>query len=144
MLRSGLAQPTFLLSCLLLAVHTAFAGEVAAVSGDVQAILDRNCVKCHGPLEQNAELRLDSVAGIGKGSTDGPIVVVGKPESSKLIQVLAPDADPHMPPKKQLGEGDISVLREWIAKAATKPGAESRQVARELPPEPTAAIDHFL
>jgi mono/diheme cytochrome c family protein len=144
MLRSGLAQPTFLLSCLLLAVHTAVAGEVAAVSGNVQAILDRNCVKCHGPLEQNSGLRLDSAAGIGQGNTDGPIVVAGKPERSKLIQVLAPDADPHMPPKKQLGDGDISVLREWIAKAATKPAAESRQVVRDLPTEPTAAIDYFL
>jgi mono/diheme cytochrome c family protein len=132
------------LSCLLLAVHTAVAGEVAAVSGDVQAILDRNCVKCHGPLEQNSGLRLDSAAGIGQGNTDGPVVVAGKPESSKLIQALAPDADPHMPPKKQLGEGDISVLREWIAKAATKPAAESQQVARELPTEPMAAIDYFL
>src|SRR5262245_24953630 len=100
--------------CLALAAHTAIAGDVAALSADVQAILDRNCVKCHGPLEQNGGLRLDSAASLWQGNTDGPIVVAGKPETSKLLQVLKPDADPHMPPKKQLSEGDISILRSWI------------------------------
>jgi mono/diheme cytochrome c family protein len=144
MLRFGMAQPTFLLSCLLLAVHTADAADALAISGDVQAILDRNCIKCHGPLEQNAGLRLDSAAGIWQGSSDGPIVVAGKPESSKLIHVLTPAADPHMPPKKQLGEGDISLLRAWIVTAATKPASEWRPVQRDVPTEPTAAIDYFL
>ena len=114
MLRLGTALPTFLLSCLLLAVNPADAGDAATLPVDVQAVLDCHCVKCHGPLEQNAGLRLDSAAGVWQGSKDGPIVVAEKPESSKLFRVLAPDADPQMPPKKQLAEGEIFTLRAWI------------------------------
>ena len=65
----------------------------------VQAILDRNCVKCHGPLEQNAGLRLDSAAGLLRGSDDGAVAKIGDPDGSKLLAVLVPGADPHMPPK---------------------------------------------
>src|ERR1041385_6061019 len=75
-------------------------GQIA-LSLEVQTVLDRNCVKCHGPLEQNAGLRLDSAAMLWKGSDEGPVVVAGRPESSKLVQVLAADAELHMPPKKQ-------------------------------------------
>src|SRR3954452_14514427 len=86
----------------------ASANEHTALTHDVQVILDRNCVKCHGPLEQNAGLRLDSLAAIEKGGTDGPVIVLGQPESSKLAQVLVADADPHMPPKKQLADDDVA------------------------------------
>src|SRR6476469_4200831 len=120
MLRIGPALLTLLLSCLLLAVNLADAGDVAALPIEVQTILDRHCVKCHGPLEQNAGLRLDSAAGLWQGTDDGPIVVAGKSEGSKLLRVLAADADPHMPPKKQLAPGDISTLRSWIETAASQ------------------------
>src|SRR5262245_58867421 len=93
------------------------AGDAPAITAEVQAIFDRNCVKCHGPLEQNSGLRLDSAAAVWRGSSDGPIVIARQPENSKLIQVLASDSDPHMPPKKQLTEADIAVLRAWVATA---------------------------
>src|SRR5438477_2738361 len=108
MLRSPLAQPMLFIAWLIVAVSPAHAGDVPELTRDVQTILDRNCVKCHGPLEQNAGLRLDSAAAIRKGSTDGPIVVAGQPENSKLTQVIVPNADPHMPPKKQLADEDIA------------------------------------
>jgi mono/diheme cytochrome c family protein len=144
MLRFPLAQTRLIATCLMATGSLAYASDLAALTRDVQTILDRNCVKCHGPLEQNAGLRLDSVAAIEKGSSEGPVVVLGQPASSKLAQVLAADADPHMPPKKQLADDDVAKVRAWIASAATKPAAESPPVERIVPTDPTEAIDFFL
>jgi hypothetical protein len=109
----------------------------------VQAILDHNCVKCHGPLESKAELRLDSADGIWKGNSDGPVVKAGKPDESRLIRVLAADADPHMPPKKQLADEEIAKLKGWVATAAAK-AVPPRASETPIPADPSAAIDHFL
>src|SRR5437899_4481622 len=81
----------------------------------VQAIFDRNCIKCHGPLEHKSDLELDSREGLLRGNADGSVIVPGKPAASKLIAALAPDSDPHMPPHKQLNESDIATLRAWVA-----------------------------
>src|SRR5579859_2359043 len=94
----------------------------------VQPLLDVNCVKCHGPLQQKGGLELDSIEMLLKGGDDGAVIVPGKPEASLLFKNLQPDADPHMPPKKQLGEKERAAVCEWIAtmtpsavEAATKP-----------------------
>ncbi|MGZ8940773.1 MAG: DUF1549 domain-containing protein [Limisphaerales bacterium] len=80
----------------------------------VQGLFDVQCVKCHGPLEQKSGLELDTPEAVLKGGDEGKVVVPGKPEESRLYQYLAAGADPHMPPKKQLGEADIRLVREWI------------------------------
>jgi mono/diheme cytochrome c family protein len=129
-----------LLTCLVLAAPARAAEP--PFTADVQAILDRNCLKCHGPLEQKAGLRLDSAAALWKGSENGPVAVAGKPDDSKLLRALAADADPHMPPKKQLADADIAKLRAWITGGAAKP--DVRTTAAAVPTDPTAAIDHFL
>jgi mono/diheme cytochrome c family protein len=84
-------------------------------SSKVQPILDVNCVKCHGPLQQKGGLELDSIDMLMKGGDDGAVLVPGKPEESRLYRNLASNADPHMPPKKQLGEADRKTIHEWIS-----------------------------
>ena len=44
---------------------------------EVRAILSDRCFKCHGPSKQESELRLDSRAGLLRGTDNGPIVVPG-------------------------------------------------------------------
>ena len=118
-----------------------------------QAVLDKHCVKCHGPLEQKEGLELDTVEAALKGSREGPVLVPGHPEKSKLVDALAAAADPHMPPKKQLSDGEIDALRAWVvvlgqaaAEAPAATAAATAATARPaltgpLPDEPTAAID---
>ncbi len=142
-------SPNGTASCILLVglqflCSCAIASDSPDVPSEVQAILDHNCLKCHGSLESKADLRLDTTEGIWKGSSDGPIVKAGKPEESKLLQVLAADADPHMPPKKQLTEGEIAKIRTWVSNAAAKTVAPPRASTTSVPTEPAAAIDHFL
>ncbi len=118
-------------------------------SGGVQTLLDLQCVKCHGPLEQKSKLELDTVAGILKGSEDGEVVVRGKPEESKLFAALSAGADPHMPPKKQLSHEEIERVRAWITALGSVDSSETRSgrpvaTPAEIPTEPTAAIDYYL
>jgi len=120
---------------------------VALWNNGVQPLLDQHCVKCHGPLEQESELELDTVEAVLKGSENGAVVVPGKPDESLLIEVFAPKSDPHMPPKKQLSDHEIAKVRTWIV-ALGQPKPEVAKTERpEIPStstEPSTAVDHFL
>src|SRR5258708_11830648 len=90
------------------ATHLAHGTDAASLwSAKVQPLFDVNCVKCHGPLEQKSGLELDTPQMILKGGEDGAVIVPGQPEESALYQNLAGKADPHMPPKKQLTDGEL-------------------------------------
>ncbi len=142
-----MARFTFILTSLLAAAPLFGADDAGALwSGGVQALLDQHCVKCHGPLKRKSKLELDTVEAVLKGNEDGPVVVPGKPDESPLIAAFASDADPHMPPKKQLTEHEIAMVRAWVSALGQR--SPATVVARpEIPPattEPSAAIDHFL
>lgn len=111
----------------------------------VQALMDKHCVKCHGPIEQKSGLELDTVDAVLRGGDDGAAVVPGDPENSPLYTYLAPDSDPHMPPKKQLDDAQRALIREWIA-ALAQPEDEAPRLAEAepVPTEPAAAIDHWI
>ncbi len=104
--------------------------------GKVQGILDVNCVKCHGVLEQKGGLELDTPAMVMKGGENGAVVVPGKPEASALFASLEKGADPHMPPKKQLTEAERATVKEWIATMPANPVAAAEdkkpKVVREF------------
>lgn len=115
-------------------------GGMAAIGADaglmwsthVRPILDLHCVKCHGPIERKSGLELDTPEAVLKGGDEGPAVVPGEPDKSRLYQFLAPGADPHMPPKKQLGDADREMIRAWItAMAAGKGGVTNPAAVRE-------------
>src|SRR5438309_249309 len=106
------------------AITSCAAGEQRAVDDSTaQAIFDRNCVKCHGPLEHKSGLELDTIEAALRGNEDGPVIAPGRPQASKLIAALSADADPHMPPKKQLSDEDIATLRIWIGSLKEVAGA---------------------
>jgi mono/diheme cytochrome c family protein len=114
---------------LLLSAATAAAAAPAADAGrlwtaKIQPLLDLHCVKCHGPIEQKGGLELDTPQAVLKGGAAGPVVVAGRPEESPLYKNLAPGADPHMPPKKQLGDREREAVRLWIAAMQDAPRAE--------------------
>jgi mono/diheme cytochrome c family protein len=116
-LKFGMCRNTILaLWGFFAAAQIAGATEAAALwTSKVQPLLDVNCVKCHGPLQQKSGLELDNIGTLMKGGDDGAVIVPGKPQESRLYQNLASDAEQHMPPKKQLSEADRKTVREWIA-----------------------------
>ena len=71
---------------------------------DIRPILEASCFGCHGEERQRAELRLDSLEALLKGSEDGKVVLPGKSkESPLLIAVAQIDEEKAMPPKRRPG-----------------------------------------
>ena len=58
---------------------------------------------------------MDSRAAILKGTDDGPIVVMGKPEESELIKSIKHVGDSKMPEKAdKLPDAQIAALEQWV------------------------------
>jgi WD40 repeat protein len=83
---------------------------------DIEPILTRNCIKCHGENKQKSSFRIDSREAVLKGGEVGKAVVVGKSEESPLIRYVAHvDEDIKMPPESaRLSDQEIGLLRAWI------------------------------
>jgi hypothetical protein len=114
----------------------------------VRPLLDVQCVKCHGPLEQNSDLELDTPEAVMRGGYQGEVVVAGEPEKSRLYKYLAPDSEPHMPPEKQLTDDEREIVREWILALGRDLAAGSAEHASVAKPRnfdsPTEAIDVLI
>ncbi len=73
-------------------------------SKDIQPMLEKSCVRCHGDERPKADLRLTSREGVLKGTKDGKVVVPGDSKKSWLV-IAASQIDEHtaMPPKHRPG-----------------------------------------
>jgi hypothetical protein len=89
----------------------------------VRPLLVKRCQECHGTSKQQAGLRLDSRAALLAGIEGTPALVPGKPQESRLLQVLAySEDDTQMPPDGKLPQDEIDVLTKWVADGAVWPG----------------------
>lgn len=131
---------------------------IAAVdfNRDVQPILNKNCVACHGGVKEAGEVSFiyrDKV--LGKGESGKFVVVPGKPEQSEMIARIITDNPDDLMPKPdhgpRLSQREVETLRQWIKEGA-KWGEHWAFVAPEkhpLPPVknadwPKRDLDHFI
>ncbi len=77
-------------------------------------VLREECLSCHSPEKKKGGLVLSTREGMLKGGDEGPVVEPGDPLSSRMVRLLGKGADPHMPPRRQLGEEQIALMREWV------------------------------
>lgn len=92
---------------------------VATVSyAPVQAVLTTNCVSCHSGASPADKIDFSTYDSVMKGHPEGPVVVAGDAEKSKIVEVLKAGAKPHMPPKGQLSDADQKMISDWIAAGA--------------------------
>ncbi len=108
-----------LLNCLIAACVMApwFALPSNAVeppAAEAMRVLKSNCFSCHNDQKKKGGLVMTSREALLKGGDSGAALKPGKPEDSALLSSLAAEADPHMPPKKQLTTPQIELLRQWI------------------------------
>jgi len=90
-------------------------------------VLQGQCFGCHSPEKDKGGLVLTSREALLAGGDSGKVVVPRRPEKSLLLRVLPEDADPHMPPNKQLPAQHVDLLRRWIlAGVPWDPGALER------------------
>jgi uncharacterized membrane protein len=111
----------------------------------INPILDRNCVACHGEAKTKGNLRLDSYELLMKGGKDGRVVVPGKPELSLLLErvTLPPSHKQFMPAEGNppLQPEEIGWIRAWILDGASPTatrvaGISIREKLDDLPPQP--------
>ncbi len=87
-------------------------------------------MRCHGAEKRKGGLALHTRLALMKGGETGDVVNLEEPAKSSLIELLQPEADPHMPPKKQLSEEEVAAITDWI-----KAGANwDEKTLRKLPP----------
>ncbi len=101
-----------LFAALLLLPLPVMGGSVDAALA--MRLLKTNCLSCHNEEKRKGGLALSSREALLAGGDAGVAVVAGKPEESPLIQLLSASADPHMPPKKQLTQAQITLMGEWV------------------------------
>ena len=89
----------------------------------VAPVLRRHCLRCHQGNKPKGGLDLATAKGLFAGADGNPVVVPGKPDESRLIEVVSGDK-PEMPKNgKPLLPREIQALREWIAAGADWPDA---------------------
>lgn len=100
------------------------AADDISFNRDIRPILAENCFQCHGPDagKRKADLRLDTRAGAVAARDGSPVIVVGKPDDSSLLdRVTTDDETLRMPPPstgKSLSMEQIDRLRHWISAGA--------------------------
>ncbi|MCH8923770.1 MAG: DUF1549 domain-containing protein, partial [Planctomycetes bacterium] len=114
-----------------LAVDSADDADVDFFEKSVRPLLIEHCYECHSEKadEVKGGLLLDSRDGWQQGGDSGPAIVPGKPNESLLLTAIGYD-DPElqMPPKKQLADAEIAVLRRWIERGAVDPRGGKKTV----------------
>lgn len=100
------------------------AGELAFFEKKIRPVLVAHCYECHAAdsKELGGSLMVDSRDGMLAGGESGPVLVVGKPTESLLIQALR-HQDLEMPPEKPLPESVINDFVRWIERGAVDPRA---------------------
>ncbi|MSQ96467.1 MAG: DUF1553 domain-containing protein [Gemmataceae bacterium] len=88
----------------------------------IRPVLATHCYECHSAKSTKVKggLLLDTKAGVLAGGDDGPVVVLGKSNSSSLIKALRHDGPSKMP-KNKLPDSVIQDFVEWIAMGAPDP-----------------------
>ncbi len=84
----------------------------------IRPIFANRCTGCHGANVQRAGLRLDDRDAAMKGSSNGPVIVPGHSESSKLYAMVA---SKRMPLDDELSVLELNNLKAWIDSGAEWP-----------------------
>jgi WD40 repeat protein len=81
---------------------------------DIRPILNSQCNACHKPEKNKGELDMTTMAALLKGGKHGVAIVAGKPDKSKLVEMISGD-DPDMPKDGDpLKKEQIELIRQWI------------------------------
>lgn len=95
----------------------------------IQPLLEKKCLSCHGEDVQESRLRVDRRTSLLNGGDSGePAIVVGNSAGSHLIQLVSgAEAGKLMPPdeSERLTPHEITLLSAWIDQGSVWPGSEN-------------------
>jgi mono/diheme cytochrome c family protein len=135
---------------LLAALAAPAAPAPVSFSRELAPLLEKKCVACHGAEKAKGGFRLHTFSNLLQGGdSKEPIVTAGRPEQSKLHQLLvATDPDDRMPQKDEpLPSNQIELLKRWILEGAAFDGPDPKVTLASLRanvphPAPPAAYAH--
>lgn len=114
---AGLIAPLLLIGCDDEFNYNTAHGE--AVDGEgidaVIAVMEGNCVACHGAV--GASAGLDLASDLCGTVLDGRLVIEGDSDGSVLFQRIVDTSAP-MPPGGMMDESNIEIVRDWIDQGA--------------------------
>src|SRR5439155_1484314 len=88
---------------------------------DVAPILKENCFACHDARKRKGKLDMTTYESFRKGGSHEDPIVPGKPEESRIIDLLTARDNSRMPPREAgnaLPQAKIEFLKRWIAEGA--------------------------
>jgi hypothetical protein len=155
---SALGLGLLMVSACLLAAAPPNPAQVSFFEEKIRPVLAAKCFQCHSDRANKlkGKLKLDSRKAILKGGEEGPVIIVGKPDESRLITALRHQNDLEMPPKEKLPTAVIADFEKWIAEGAVFPEGTPAQAAKDwwdlidrkkiLPGDRAVeqAVDHYV
>lgn len=94
----------------------------------IRPVLIEHCYRCHSAEAKKPKggLRLDSRAGLLQGGDNGPALVPGQPDKSRLIEAICyANVELRMPPKGKLPDPLIANFTAWVKMGAPWPATEA-------------------
>ncbi len=92
---------------------------------DIKPMFEKGCIQCHGPKQQKANVRLDSISDVLLSGNNGSGIVPGDSANSRFVYDIArvPNHKTQMPPQKEsnpkpLTKEDVGLVRAWIDQGA--------------------------
>ena len=117
---------------------------VAFFERQIRPLLAKRCYECHGPEQQENELRLDRPADLLTGGVSGKPFLPGKPDGSLLIAAVRyVNEDLQMPPEKQLPDDEIALLIRWVEMGAPLPGGNAVTADAQQTKDWQARVEHW-
>lgn len=133
--------PSAVLACLVLAwLQNPLRAEVD-FSHQIVPLLRKHCAECHAGDKLKGGFSMNDRASLLRGSENGPVVDLAKPEKSLLLELVATDdKDLRMPPEGTgLSAAEVALLRQWITeKLPWEAGFAFKAPAYEPPLKPRA------
>ncbi len=102
----------------------------------IRPVLADRCYSCHSARAEKlkGDLLLDTRQGLLKGGSEGPAIVPGRPDQSRLIRALRyTDEDLRMPPKGRLTAEQVADFEAWVKRGAPDPRGETVAAPRSAP-----------
>lgn len=104
--------------------HDSAVGDEVDYLAQIKPILAAKCYACHGAVQQQGELRLETRALMLAGGDGGQVILPGNAHDSLLLERITASADERMPPTDEgaaLSADEIALLRTWIDQGAKAP-----------------------
>jgi len=91
------------------------AAGLALFKSQVRPVLVKQCVRCHGGEDTEAEFDLTTRELLLQGGENGAAIEVGKANSSRMMKLLQHEIEPEMPmDASKLPAAEIAAIAKWI------------------------------